>query len=105
MQLNIDAFETAMFELIRATACELPQDVEQALRRAHLAEIPGSNAEMTLALFLQNIEMAKAPKTPLCQDTGTPIMHIHHPVGIPDGKYSSSVGEGDGTAVSTSQRG
>ena len=82
MLLNTDAFETAMFELICTTACELPRDVEQALRRAHVAEIPGSNAELTLGLFLQNIEMAKTQKAPLCQDTGTPIFHIHHPPGV-----------------------
>lgn len=91
MLLNTDVFETAMFELIRATACELPQDVEQALRRAHLAEIPGSNAELTLALFLQNIEMAKAQKAPLCQDTGTPIVHIHHPIGVSPRRLTSGI--------------
>lgn len=91
MQLNTDAFETAMFELIRTTACELPQDVEQALRRAHVAEIPRSNAEMTLALFLQNIEMARARKAPLCQDTGTPIVHIHHPAGVSPRRLTSSI--------------
>lgn len=80
--MNTEVFETAIFELIRTTACELPDDVEQALRQAHQNEIPGSNAELTLALFLKNIDMAKTRQAPLCQDTGTPIFHIHHPAGV-----------------------
>ena len=34
------AFGDAVFDLVRRTACELPADVEQALRRAHSEEAP-----------------------------------------------------------------
>jgi len=74
-----DIFSAAIFELIRRTACELPDDVEEALHQARKAETPGSNAELSLSTFLENIEMAKANTAPLCQDTGMPIFHIHHP--------------------------
>ena len=30
--------------------------------------------------ILENVELARANSTPVCQDTGTPIFYIHHPV-------------------------
>jgi fumarate hydratase class I len=71
--------ENAIFELVRRTACELPDDVVAALRRARDAEAPGSAAEITLSIFLQNIDMAHAQMKPACQDTGLPYFFIHHP--------------------------
>ena len=41
------AFGDAVFDLVRRTACELPADVEQALRRAHSEETPNSTARRT----------------------------------------------------------
>ncbi|MDP1990504.1 MAG: fumarate hydratase [Syntrophales bacterium] len=75
-------FREAVFELVRLAACELPTDVEKALRDAKAAEEPGSSAELTLSLFLKNIEMAKERQAPVCQDTGLPIFFINHPEGV-----------------------
>ena len=75
-------FREAVFELVRLAACELPTDVEKALREAQAAEEPGSSAELTLSLFLKNIEMAKERQAPVCQDTGLPIFFINHPEGV-----------------------
>lgn len=75
-------FREAVFELVRLAACELPADVEKALREAQAAEEPGSSAELTLSLFLKNIEMAKEKQAPVCQDTGLPIFFINHSEGV-----------------------
>ena len=75
-------FREAVFELVRLAACELPSDVEKALREAQAAEAPGSSAELTLSLFLKNIAMAKERQAPVCQDTGLPIFFISHPEGV-----------------------
>jgi fumarate hydratase, class I len=75
-------FKDAIFELVRLAACELPADVEKALREAKAVEEPGSSAELTLSLFLKNIEMAKERQAPVCQDTGLPIFFIKHPEGV-----------------------
>ena len=75
-------FREAVFELVRLAACELPADVEKALREAQAAEEPGSTAELTLSLFLKNIAMAKERQAPVCQDTGLPIFFINHPEGV-----------------------
>ncbi len=76
-----DFLRSAILELVRRTACEIPDDVKDALQQALKTEKPGSGAELCLSRFLENIEMAKANTAPLCQDTGTPIFHIHHPQG------------------------
>ena len=72
-------FREAVCELVRLAACELPDDVEKALRDARAAEEPASTAELTLSLFLKNIEMARDRKAPVCQDTGLPTFFISHP--------------------------
>jgi fumarate hydratase, class I len=71
-------FVEALFELIRLTATELPDDVTTALAACRRREAPGSNAEFILAAFLRNIEMAKERGVPLCQDTGAPTFYISH---------------------------
>jgi len=76
------AFGKAIFDLVRRTACELPADVEAALKRAHDEEAPESTARMILATFLENMALAKEKQVPLCQDTGMPMFFIHHPPGF-----------------------
>ena len=69
-------------ELIRRAATVLPADMEKGLRRAKSQEEPGSAAESALETILLNVEMAQENSTPICQDTGTPIFEINHPVGV-----------------------
>jgi fumarate hydratase, class I len=77
-----EGFREAVRELVRLAACELPEDVEKALREAQKAEDPGSPAALTLSLFLKNIDMARERQAPVCQDTGLPNFFIHHPEGV-----------------------
>ncbi|MEI7672959.1 MAG: fumarate hydratase [Deltaproteobacteria bacterium] len=81
-RLNQPAFAEALFDLVRRTSCELPADVEAALRRAHDEEAPDSTARMILATFLENMALAREKQVPLCQDTGMPLFFIHHPPGL-----------------------
>ena len=76
------AFGEALFNLVRRTSCELPADVEAALKLARDEEAPGSTAQMVLAAFLENMRLAREMKRPLCQDTGMPIFFFHHPPGL-----------------------
>lgn len=71
----------AFVELIRRASTELPADVEAALRVARDREEPGSAAASTLETILQNVALARASSTPVCQDTGVPIFYIYHPQG------------------------
>ncbi len=78
MQDLTDAF----VELIRRASTQLPADMQKALREAKAKEEPGSAAENALETILKNVELAHQKSTPICQDTGTPIFEIHHPLGV-----------------------
>lgn len=71
----------AFLELIRRTATDLPEDVEQALRDGRAREEEGSAARSALDTILENVDVARRNSTPICQDTGTPIFRVRHPVG------------------------
>ena len=58
-------------ELIHETSSSLPDDAEQALRKALRREAKGSSARLVLDTLLKNVALARAAGTPVCQDTGT----------------------------------
>ena len=66
-------------ELIRRASTDLPADVEAALRTAKTCEEPGSAAAGALATILENVALARAKSTPVCQDWGGPIFSVRHP--------------------------
>jgi fumarate hydratase class I len=70
-----------ILELIRRTSTSLPADVEERLRAAVEQEEPGSAARGALETILKNVELSRAQSTPICQDTGTPIVYVYYPVG------------------------
>ena len=57
--------------LIQETSSSLPDDAEQAIRKALRRETKGSSARMVLETILRNVELARTDGTPVCQDTGT----------------------------------
>jgi len=70
-----------ILELIRLAATDLPPDVESSLRQAIENEEPGSAARGALDSILTNVELSRQNATPICQDTGTPIFYVYHPLG------------------------
>jgi fumarate hydratase class I len=75
-------FTEHLVELIRFTSTDLPGDIETALRKALGKEPSGSAAHGAFSSMIENIEMARAGSTPLCQDTGTPIFYVQYPLGL-----------------------
>lgn len=69
-------------ELIRRASTQLPDDVRAALREGHRRESQGSLAARALDTILNNVDLAEKGSAPICQDTGTPVVWIHHPVGV-----------------------
>jgi fumarate hydratase class I len=69
-------------ELIRRASTQLPDDVVGSLERGRAEEQAGGLAEKALGTILENVDLARATSTPICQDTGTPVVWIHHPVGV-----------------------
>jgi fumarate hydratase class I len=78
-------------ELIRRTATDLPEDVEQALREARDREAEGSAARSAMDAILENVELARKNSTPICQDTGTPIFYVYHPAGWSTRKLAGQI--------------
>jgi len=71
----------ALLELVRRTATDLPADAEKAIRDASEQETVGSAARSAIDTILENVALARKNSTPICQDTGTPIFYVLHPVG------------------------
>ena len=63
-------WEKNIFELIRRTSTDLPNDVESYLKRAYNREQKGSRAHWSLSVIMENIASARENDLPLCQDTG-----------------------------------
>ncbi len=64
----------AIANLIGEAVIELPKDVEEALYKAMQNEI--EPAKTQLKAIIENIELAKKQRKPMCQDTGTPIFYV-----------------------------
>ena len=96
----MDGFD---YHLIRDTAKDLyiralkilPDDVKDALRRAHDAE-SHSGAKKILATMLQNLAVAEAKDLLVCQDTGIPIykVRIGSQIQVDGTKIESAIRDG-----------
>ena len=78
---EVDSMD-AFVDLIRRASTDLPADVEGALRAAQAREEPGSAAAGALGTILENVALARANSTPICQDTGVPIFYVVHGRGV-----------------------
>ena len=66
----------AVVELIRRSSTRISADVRDAIARAAEREEPGSGAELTLRLLLENTRLAETTSRPICQDTGALLFFI-----------------------------
>jgi fumarate hydratase class I len=80
--LSQEQFVETFVELIRKASTELPPDVVEALDRGRKTEQPGGLAEKALVTILENERLAREISSPICQDTGTPVVWVHYPVGV-----------------------
>ncbi len=69
-------------ELIRRASTQLPDDVVHALEQGRVQEKKSGLAEKALGTILENVDLARSTSAPICQDTGTPVVWIHYPVGV-----------------------
>jgi fumarate hydratase class I len=81
--MGVSGSNTETFvELIRKASTELPADVVEALEEGQKAEKSEGLATIALDTILNNIELARDSSAPICQDTGTPVVWIYHPIGV-----------------------
>lgn len=67
--------EETVVKLFKKAVTTLPEDVVSALKRAYENE-NNKIARYNLKAILENIEIARRKKTPICQDTGLPIVYV-----------------------------
>jgi len=84
---------SAFLELVRRTATDLAPDVEQSLIDARDREKPGSAAREVMETILENVALARANSTPICQDTGTPIFYVQYPQRMSSRKLREQIRE------------
>jgi fumarate hydratase class I len=73
------AWADTLYELVANASTDLPADVEAALRAGRRTEQPGSSAEKALDTILENTDLARRQRLPLCQDTGTLVFTVEAP--------------------------
>lgn len=83
--------EATLIELIRVTSAELPNDVQKVILEALEREEKNTTAEYAMNIIKANIELAKKKSQPLCQDTGTVLFYVSHPVGFNQSKFSKLI--------------
>lgn len=79
-------------DLYRTCATDLPSDVRKKLTEA-LGKEKNVNAKDILKTILENVDLAKDERKPICQDTGTPFFYIRHPCGMSEKDMISVIEE------------
>ena len=67
----------ALIDLIAKAVIDLPDDVEESIRKARQHE-SNKRALVMLDSILENIKVARADNAPLCQDTGVLVFYVKH---------------------------
>ena len=73
------SLKNAIIELYRKASTELPADVVSAMKKALQKETKGNSGYTNLKAIIQNAELAKKKKVPMCQDTGSITFYIQIP--------------------------
>ncbi len=83
--------EKSLLELIRVTSAELPDDVQKVILEALEREEKNTTAEYAMNIIKANIDLAKKKSQPLCQDTGTVLFYVSHPVGFNQSQFTKHI--------------
>lgn len=78
----------SLIELIRVTSTVIPDDVQKVILKALKKEEKNTSAEYAMNIIQANIKLAKNKSQPLCQDTGTILFFVSHPVGFNQGEFT-----------------
>ncbi|MFZ7126452.1 MAG: fumarate hydratase [Desulfobacterales bacterium] len=82
-------------DLVMRAATDLGSDVLDALRRAQAEEVSGSGVDI-IGRLIENADIARREKTPMCQDTGMAVVFIEmgQDAHIEGGSLTAAVNEG-----------
>ncbi len=85
------SLEASLVELIKNTSSVLPDDVQKVILEALHREEKNTTAEYAMNIIKANIELAKKKSQPLCQDTGTVLFFVSHPIGFDQHKFTKEI--------------
>lgn len=85
------SLEVSLIELIKNTSAVLPDDVQKVILEALDREEKNTTAEYAMNIIKANIELAKKKSQPLCQDTGTVLFYVNHPVGFDQNAFTKQI--------------
>jgi len=74
-EINVNDLTVAIRKLSMEASTIANEDLVEALQTAHLKE-SSSVGKAVLSQLLENIEIAKTTKTPMCQDTGFTVIYL-----------------------------
>ena len=81
----------SILELIKVTSTVIPDDIQKVVLEALAREEKNTTAEYAMGIIKANIELAKKKSQPICQDTGTILFYVNHPVGFNQGEFTKVV--------------
>ena len=81
----------SLVELIRVTSAVLPDDVQKVILEALHREEKNTTAEYAMNIIKANIDLAIKKSQPLCQDTGTVLFYVYHPVSFDQNKFTDVI--------------
>ena len=80
--MNFEDIKSGIIQLIRKAETELPSDVINGLEKA--LKIEEGVAKTQIEAILENIDLAKKTKRPMCQDTGIQTFFVNVGVDFPE---------------------
>lgn len=86
-----DELFDSLLELVRVTSTVLPDDIQKVVLQALKREEKNTTAEYAMGIIKANIDLAKKKSQPICQDTGTILFFVEHPVGFNQGAFTKVV--------------
>ena len=98
--MNEESIIDGMVELIRKAETQLPEDVIKSLKQAY--ELEKGVAKTQIAAILENIDLARKSKRPMCQDTGIQTFFVEVGIDFPNIKMLKKV-ISDGVKKATSE--
>lgn len=94
-KINIEEIKNVVFQLALEANFVLRKDIYRALKKAYLLE-DNKRARHLLKILLENAEIARKERIPICQDTGMVVvfLEIGDNVKIMGGDLSKAINEG-----------
>ena len=93
-EISVHQVKEVLLNAINDLAIVYPQDVYEALEKAKETE-KSERSQLGLGMLIQNAQIAKENRIPICQDTGMTVIYLHvgQEVHLVDGSLKEAVND------------